>query len=117
MRKSFFASILFAALLFQGFATAAGGLALHGTDGIAHAVLHWQDVGHHHHDDGSVHEEQSDESRAHLHADSALLVIALPSAPQLAAAQPVAPQPARAGASTLAASFLAGLIRPPRPTA
>jgi hypothetical protein len=114
VRKSFVASMLFAALLFQGFATAAGGLALHSADGVAHAALHWHDVGHHHHDDGSVHEEQSEESRAHLQADSALLVVALPSAPQAAAAHPLSPQPARAGACFLAASFLAGLTRPPR---
>jgi hypothetical protein len=84
---------------------------------IAHALLHWQGVAHHHHNDGSVMHDGSDESIQHLAIDGALNLAAIwfviPSnvtpdgaLPPLVGDEAGAPAP-----------HLAGLERPPKRTA
>jgi hypothetical protein len=84
---------------------------------LQHAALHWIDEGHHHHDDGSYHVDESDESIAHLLSDhagatAALLPHADTSIPAAEAGGVVSIEP-RAGPPPC----LAGPLRPPRRTA
>ncbi len=37
---------------------------------IEHVTLHWQDTDHHHHDDRSLHVEDTDDDAQHVHADA-----------------------------------------------
>ena len=84
---------------------------------IAHALLHWQGVAHHHQDDGSVMHDGSDESMQHLAIDGVLNLAAI----WFVVPGSVAPSGAlpplvgeKAGAP---APDLAGLERPPKPAA
>ena len=117
MRKAFIVAVLMLSVLHHALVMAGNGLMYHSGEGIAHAVLHWENADHHHHDDGSVHEEDSDESARHLHADSALSAVVLPTAPPVLEPHrftyPLAHAPAYPGAPP----FLEGPTRPPRLTA
>jgi hypothetical protein len=115
-RRLSIACLLFA-LLCQALAVAgpAGSLA-RGQD-AGHAALHWLEESHHHHDDGTWHLDDSDESAWHLVADHGYLAAAmLPDVslplPSLVA---VAPRVHEVRASS--PPFLAGPLRPPRLTA
>lgn len=82
-----------------------------------HGSLHGQAPGHHHHDDGSIHQDDSSESAQHFHADhglssaflltgeSASLPLQRPPVP-MRSTEPVAPQ-----------RFIDVPLRPPRSTA
>lgn len=114
VRKGLFLLFIAASLMFQSMASAGGGVIAHAGEGLAHAVLHWEKGPHHHHDDGSLHEEDSDQSRTHLIADCALCVAALIPSP----ATPVPPAvPARSRSSAspeVTPPVLDGPRRPPR---
>jgi hypothetical protein len=77
MRRGFGLLLLLLSLLCQS-AVLAGGrtLPVQGED-FAHAVLHWQDEAHHHHEDGGYHVEDSGEALAHVQLDGALQLTAL----------------------------------------
>lgn len=81
-----------------------------------HAMLHWQDEGHHHHDDGGLHLDDSGDALGHVMADnvnaSALLPHVSPSMPDFDPGELSVREP-RAGPHP----YLDGLIRPPRLTA
>ena len=68
MNRVVIAIALMLALLWQSF-----GLARAGSTGEAadreHAAFHWQGEGHHHHDDGAYHVEDSSDSVRHLLTD------------------------------------------------
>jgi hypothetical protein len=85
-----------------------------GAGALSHALLHWFDLGHHHHDDGSVHFDGSAESQAHAAADPlgqpALQMHAGDTA--LALLPEAAPLPPHARAA--GPPFLEGPLRPPR---
>lgn len=105
------------AIVWQAFALARLTTAPGAADDMAHALLHWHDISHHHHDDGDYHVDDSAESLAHVVADHLTVSAALPAD----AAAGIVP---RAGCerTPLAARyvpdpFLDGLLRPPRPTA
>jgi hypothetical protein len=77
MRRGFGLLLLLLSLLCQSIVLAGGRtLPVHGED-LAHAVLHWQDEAHQHHDDGSYHVEDSSEALAHVQLDGALHLTAL----------------------------------------
>lgn len=77
MRRGFGLILLLLSLLCQSVVLAGGRtLPVHGED-IGHAVLHWQDEAHHHHEDGSYHVDDSDEALAHVQLDGALHLTAL----------------------------------------
>lgn len=83
----------------------------------AHAQLHLQEEGHHHHDTtGLYHLDDSVDSTLHLMADhlsvSAVLPAGLSPLPRLDAGSPGNPR-VRAGPPP----YLAGLLRPPQATA
>ncbi len=69
-------ALLFA-MLWQSIALARAGSTVEAVSDPAHAVLHWQDEGHHHHDDGSHHFDDSDDSVQHLFVDHVTAPVAL----------------------------------------
>jgi hypothetical protein len=68
MRK-FTVFVLVVAALWQGLATARQGLVGDYAEGFAHALMHWENEGHHHNDDGTFHADTSDESVRHVALD------------------------------------------------
>ena len=106
-------TLLFA-MLWQSVALARVGSTVNVLADQAHAALHWQEEGHHHHDNGSYHADDSKASAQHTLSDHvsatvALIVTASHHFPPLGATAPAAmretvvPDPA-----------LDGLLRPPR---
>lgn len=110
------AALLFVALLpWQSLAWAADTACEHGMHEASHVVTHWLGEAHHHHDDGSVHEDDSDESVWHLHADSHLnSVSVLPGEQTWLLSLPPSNGPPSLQSSLPQAPFLEGLRRPPR---
>jgi hypothetical protein len=117
VRKAFTVIVLVLSLLHHGLAMAGNGVLYHAAAGLAHALLHWEKAGHHHHDDGAVHEDHSDESRNHVVADGALGVVGLAAVHPLLAAYPLDYSPVAIAVAARAAPFLEGPTRPPRLTA
>jgi hypothetical protein len=78
MRYRFLALLVVASVVFQSMA-AAGQLIAHAADGVEHLLMHAEKAPHHHDDDGSLHEDDSDQSARHLQSDNALNLVALPS--------------------------------------
>jgi hypothetical protein len=72
VRKTFTILLVLSSILWQTVATAGQGMLLEHAEGLAHAVLHWEKQGHHHHDDGSVDQDNSPESVQHILADAQL---------------------------------------------
>lgn len=102
------------AMLWQSVAMARIGSTVNALADLEHAALHWQGESHHHHEDGSYHLDDSNESMHHVVTDhlSASLAMAAPSSndfPPLGSAAPrglhetAVPNPT-----------LDGLLRPPR---
>ncbi|MRD49598.1 hypothetical protein GHT07_20185 [Caenimonas koreensis DSM 17982] len=82
-----------------------------------HITLHWQDTEHHHHDDLSLHVEDSDDASQHEHADAGFNTACLLTAGwgEIAKMQPLSPDVAvRAPGPT---PLLDGLLRPPKAAA
>lgn len=115
MRRSAVVLLMLFAMLWQSVAMARVGSTVNVLADGGHAALHWQDVGHHHLDDGSLHVDDSSESVQHVVGDhvsapAALLTPSACSFPPLGSAGPhgllgaIAPHP-----------FLEGPLRPPRP--
>lgn len=77
-----------------------------------HAMLHWSDEGHHHHDDGSFHLDTSGESVQHVMFDLTNCNALLRDAPP-ALHSPGASSPGRDAATAAPPPFLDGLLRPP----
>ena len=115
MRKAPTVFVLILSLLWHTFAMAGAGLTVVHGDGIAHMVLHLDNEPHHHHDDGSFHQDNSGESVKHVYADScgntAAFVPAYPAA--LPSDFRAVVQFTRAN-SAHAPPFLEGPRRPPR---
>lgn len=109
--------VLVLAMLWQTVAMARPGSTVSPAADLAHAALHWQDEGHHHHDNGSYHVDDSAESVQHLIAEHGSVSIAV-----LPAAPPSPPPLGTAPHGVLAEDpgphpFLDGALRPPRLTA
>jgi hypothetical protein len=90
---------------------------LHAAGGLAHDLMHWDKQSHHHHEDGTLHQEDSDEGFRHLQQDTFLSLMGLPScvAISLIPATPWAPPVF--DSSRVPAPVLDGPRRPPRLTA
>lgn len=102
------------AMFWQTVAVARAGSTMNVSVGLEHAVLHWQEVGHHHHQDGSYHLDDSKESAQHLLCDHlsatvALMVSAPRYFPPLTSAAPGSMRETAVPDPTLD-----GLLRPPR---
>jgi hypothetical protein len=72
MRRRFAIVLLLLSAFWQAFAIAGQATAFADAQEIAHAVLHWQEEAHHHHGDGSVALDDSDESLQHVASDGCL---------------------------------------------
>lgn len=105
------------AMLWQSVAMARVGSTVNAMADLAHATLHWQEVAHHHHGDGSYHRDDSKESVKHVVTDhlSASLALAAPTAHDFPALGSGAPGDLRTTA--FPNPTLEGLLRPPRPRA
>ena len=106
--------VMLMAMLWQSVALARAGSTVNALADMAHVALHWQEEGHHHHEDGTYHLDDSKESMQHVLGDhvspsAALLVSASHDFPRLGSAAPgglherPVPDPT-----------LDGLLRPPR---
>ncbi len=82
---------------------------------LTHAAMHWQQEGHHHHDSGDYHVEDSDESTHHLMADHTGTP-AVPTATNLRFFRQDSDDHAVLPARASPHPYLEGLLRPPRPT-
>ncbi|ABX34381.1 conserved hypothetical protein [Delftia acidovorans SPH-1] len=74
MRKSLILVAVLFGMLWQSLAIA--GSAVYGED-FEHTLMHWSEAGHHHHDDGSFHEADSDDASQHVALDAVLSLSAL----------------------------------------
>lgn len=81
--------------------------------GAEHEVLHSWALGHHHHDDGSLHVDCSDNSIHHTHADDGANSswLLAPEVRPVVRHQP--PMPQVATMAFAAKPYLEGLLRPP----
>lgn len=114
MRRTAILIAMLLAMLWQSTAMARVGSAVNPLSDLAHATLHWNGEGHHHHDDGSYRLDDSKESVHHMAADhlNASLASVAPSShdfPALASAPPNDLHAAR-----VSNPALDGLLRPPR---
>ncbi|MFP5476715.1 MAG: hypothetical protein ACLGJD_24000 [Gammaproteobacteria bacterium] len=78
-KTAVFLFVLFG-MLWQSFAMAGANVLAGTAEDTAHTVLHWQEQGHHHDDDGSYHADDSADSIQHVALDGALSPYALLSA-------------------------------------
>lgn len=118
MRKAPTVFLLVISLLWHTFAMARAELQYDDGDGVAHVVLHLEKEPHHHHDDGTFHQDDSDESVKHVYADGCANAAGIvpthsPSVLQEGCASAHA-SPARAAHES---PILEGPRRPPRLTA
>jgi hypothetical protein len=115
MRRSVTLIAIVFAMLWHSAALARVGASVEALADLEHAALHWQGEAHHHHDDGSFHVGESEESARHLMADHVSVPALLPQPPatllRLDDGAPALPS-ARAGPHP----FLDGPLRPPRST-
>lgn len=102
------------AMLWQSLAMARVGSTVNVLADLEHAALHWQAEGHHHHEDGSYHLDDSNESQQHVITDyvSVSLEMAAPQSRDF----PVLGSALHGGVPTTAfpSPTLDGLLRPPR---
>ncbi len=114
MRRSTVVLALVLAMLWQSVALARPGSTVNVLSDLAHAALHWQQEGHHHHDDGSFHLDDSPASAFHLLSDhltftTALLPAVAHHVPHSGSVPPGGLQGVR-----VPDPVLDGLLRPPR---
>ena len=93
MRRFSVLLVMLFAILWQSVALARAGSTVNALADMEHTALHWQEEGHHHHEDGSYHLDNSPESVQHVIIDhvsvfAALLVSALHDFPPLGSAAP-----------------------------
>jgi hypothetical protein len=81
---------------------------------LAHALLHWGEQAHHHHDDGSLAVDDSDASLAHVHLEGAASCVAILGAPGWAPAAFAAQAPPDHASARPPSRALPALRKPPR---
>lgn len=114
MRRVLVLVFVLMSMLWQ--ATAVAGpmaLARAGED-LAHAALHWQEEGHHHHEDGGYTADGSYESMQHIVADAALGAPFIGATPTAAFPPNGSPSPRMSPEDHLPAPALERLRRPPK---
>lgn len=114
MRRTAILIVMLFAMLWQSVALARVGSTVNALADTEHTALHWQEEGHHHHEDGSFHLDDSKASVQHVLSDhvsatAALLVASAQGFPPLGSAAP-------GGLHQVAIPDpdLEGLLRPPR---
>lgn len=115
MRQSTVLLLMLFAMLWQSVAMARVGSTVNVLADLEHAALHWQAEAHHHHEDGSYHLDDSNESVRHVVTDhlSVSLEMAAPESHDF----PALGSAVHGGVGTTAFPnpTLDGLLRPPRP--
>jgi len=114
MRRSAILFVMLFAMLWQSVALARPGSTVNVLADLEHAALHLQEEGHHHHDDGTFHLDDSQASAFHVLSDhltvtTALLPAVLHHFPPSTSSRPGGLHDAR-----VPDPFLDGLLRPPR---
>lgn len=112
-RSAVVVAVLFA-MLWQSMALARVGSTADAVADQEHAMLHWKDTGHHHHDDGSYQLDDSNESVLHV-ATGDLSASPGVSVSWHGVPQPGSSSPESPGRAGLPNPALDGLLRPPRP--
>jgi hypothetical protein len=84
---------------------------------IEHVMLHGQDTDHHHHDDQSLHVEDSAQSAQHQHADTGISTACLPTVGWGAIFRLLPVSPDASVQAPGATPFLDGPLRPPQSVA
>jgi|GEM_PF-496668 len=117
MVRKVFALLLLLSVFWQAASMASYVTGLESREDSSHAVLHWQDSAHHHHDDGTQHADDSDSTAHHMHAESGnhatgLVTLGWRDAVALRLAVPVA-----LAAPPHVSPHLKGLLRPPQAAA
>ena len=115
-RRAVLLVVLFA-MFWQTVAMASTGSTVNVLADMEHTALHWLEEGHHHHEDGSYHLDDSNEAVLHVLCEhgsvtAALLVSSSHDFPLLGSAAPGGPR-----MSPVADPDPEGLLRPPRPRA
>lgn len=115
MRRTAVLLVMLFAMLWQSLALARAGSTVNALADLEHAVLHWQEEGHHHHEDGSYHLDDSNESVQHVLSDQVGATAAL----MLAASRDFLPMGSAAPGglhdTAVPNPTHDGLLRPPRP--
>ena len=114
MRRSAILLVMLFAMLWQSVAMARIGSTVNPLADLEHATLHWQGVAHHHHEDGSYHQDDSKESVQHVVTDhlNASLALTAASWHDFTPLGSVAPDGLRE--RLVPNPPLDGLLRPPR---
>lgn len=114
MRRSAILLVMLFAMLWQSVALARPGSTVNVLADLEHAALHWQEEGHHHHEDGSFHLDDSLASTFHILSDHLTVTTALlPAAAQYF--PPCATEaPGVLHDTPVPDPILDGLLRPPR---
>lgn len=102
------------AMLWQSVALARPGSTVNVLADLEHAALHWQQEGHHHHEDGSFHLDDSQASTLHLLSDHLTVSTALLPAMSHQVAPSASGRPGGLHDGPVPDPFLDGLLRPPR---
>ncbi len=84
---------------------------------VQHALLHWQGQAHHHHEDGSISVDHSQDSIKHVSFDGCLMVIALSTDIFVEDCAPDAARPVSHDERARPWPYLDGPMHPPRFTA
>jgi hypothetical protein len=105
------------AILWQSLCVLSPLSAVERAEEFGHLAMHAQSTDHHHHEDRSVHQEDSGDTSQHLHVDgglnqTGLLVMGWPN---LVTLKPLSP--AEVASARVPSPDLEGLLRPPRPNA
>jgi hypothetical protein len=114
MRRSAILLVMLFAMLWQPVAMACLGSTVNAPADLEHATMHWQGEGHHHHEDGSYHLDDSNESMQHAVTDhlSASLALAASNSHDFVPLGSAAPSGLHA--TLVSDPALDGLLRPPR---
>lgn len=114
MRRSAVLLVVLFAMLWQSVALARPGSTVNVLVDLEHAALHWQEEGHHHHEDGSYQLDDSQASTFHLLSDHLTLTTAL--LPAIAHHFPpgACARPAGVHDASVPDPCLDGPLRPPR---
>jgi hypothetical protein len=102
------------AMLWQSVALARPGSTVNVVADLEHAALHWQEEGHHHHDDGSLHLDDSQASTFHVLSDHLTVTTALLPASSHHFPASASARPGGLRDASMPDPFLDGLLRPPR---
>lgn len=114
MRRTATVFILLFAMLWQSGAMGRPGSTVNAWADLEHATLHWLESAHHHHEDGSYHQDDSQESVQHAVTDHVNASLALAGSPSPDFMPSGSDAPDGLHAQRVPDPALDGLLRPPR---